>query len=173
MFLDSIFVGLVAGSVLVMTVFSDLSALAGPALRAMLADPSGYATSPGYLAFEPRMMQYSLALSAAQAVYAIVLLAWRGATFGQTICQIRVVPVDQGRHGGGLPIGQVLIRGVAFMLLYDLNTIVSVIAPDAATSFGWLLTLAGLLCVLWALWSPKKQCWHDMIARTQVVRPAG
>jgi uncharacterized RDD family membrane protein YckC len=80
-------------------------------------------------------------------LYMILLTWWSGQTLGKVITGIRVISARQPR--GKLTIGQVLLREVVGKLLSGL-------------SLG--------LGYMWAGWHPKKQAWHDLIAKTYVVR---
>ena len=77
-------------------------------------------------------------------VYRIAFWAWKGATVGGIICQLRVV------RGDGAPLGfpDALVRGLA--------SIFSVV-------------VLGLGC-LWVLKDQERQAWHDKIAGTYVVK---
>jgi uncharacterized RDD family membrane protein YckC len=76
--------------------------------------------------------------------YFVGFWAWKGATIGGTILQLRVVQA-QGR----LPnFGEAMVRG-----------------------FSGILSLAVVgLGGLWILWDPDRQGWHDRIAGTYVVK---
>jgi len=80
-------------------------------------------------------------------LYMILLTWWSGQTLGKYIVGIRVISARQPR--GNLTLGQVLLREVIGKLLSSL-----------ALSLGYL----------WAAWHPRKQTWHDLMARTYVVR---
>ncbi|WP_024985565.1 RDD family protein [Brevibacillus borstelensis] len=79
--------------------------------------------------------------------YAILLTWWTGQTLGKLITGIRVVNARQ--HRSQLTLGQVLLREVVGKFL-------------SALPLG--------LGYLWAGWNRKKQGWHDLIARTYVIR---
>jgi uncharacterized RDD family membrane protein YckC len=69
-----------------------------------------------------------------------------GQTVGKRICGVRVVDAETGQPGVG--IGRAIGR-----------------------YFGRILSgLVLLLGFLWMLWDPKKQTWHDKLARTIVVK---
>jgi uncharacterized RDD family membrane protein YckC len=76
--------------------------------------------------------------------YHIGFWAWKGATIGGIICQLRVVRVD----GAPLRLADALVRG--------LSSIFS-------------LAVLGIGC-LWILRDPEQQAWHDKIAGTYVVK---
>lgn len=105
-----------------------------------------------------------MTLSESFAVSMIALLcglAWhglflrlRGATPGKMVLGLRVVPVDQGRHPGGLGWGPALLRALVWVL------------PSLG---AWLFVLRVVDVVL-PLTNPRKQALHDLVARTQVVR---
>jgi uncharacterized RDD family membrane protein YckC len=76
--------------------------------------------------------------------YHIGFWAWKGATVGGIICQLRVVRVD----GAPLTLADALVRG--------LSSIFS-------------LAVLGIGC-LWILRDPERQAWHDKIAGTYVVK---
>lgn len=84
---------------------------------------------------------------------AYLLLLWRflGATLGQKLLGIRVVPVDQGRAHSPLGWGRAAARAGMFSLLS-------------------LIPLVALVNYLLPLWTSKRQTLHDMAGRTQVVR---
>jgi uncharacterized RDD family membrane protein YckC len=76
--------------------------------------------------------------------YFVGFWAWKGATIGGTILQLRVVQA-QGR----LPnFGEAMVRGLSGILS---------------------LAVVGL-GGLWILWDPDRQGWHDRIAGTYVVK---
>ena len=68
-----------------------------------------------------------------------------GQTFGKRAVQIRVV-----RQSNGAPLGYPLAIG-----------------RTLARFFDWFIFGLGLL---WAIWDPQHQTWHDKIAGTVVVR---
>jgi uncharacterized RDD family membrane protein YckC len=76
--------------------------------------------------------------------YHIGFWAWKGATVGGIICQLRVVRID----GAPLRLADALVRG--------LSSIFS-------------LAVLGIGC-LWILRDPERQAWHDKIAGTYVVK---
>ena len=88
-------------------------------------------------------------------LYHAGFLRWKSATPGKLICGLRVVPVDRGRDPGPLAWDSIGIR-VAFWVLPGIS---------------WFLRLFTLVDVLFPLWNPKRQALHDIVAKTQVVRP--
>lgn len=95
------------------------------------------------------------------AVSLVIALAWytlfvrfKGATPGKLITGLRVVPVDQGRHTGGLGWGPSISRALVWVL----------------PTINVLLMVLRVVDVVMAASSPKKQALHDAIAKTQVVR---
>lgn len=83
--------------------------------------------------------------------YATWFLALKAATIGQLACGLRVVPVDQGRAHQRLAVRTALIRNIAWQVI-------------------GAVPLLGFINLVVPLWSRKRQTWHDMIARTQVVK---
>ncbi|CAI8933022.1 putative membrane protein [Brevibacillus sp. IT-7CA2] len=80
-------------------------------------------------------------------LYMILLTWWTGQTLGKLITGIRVISARQAR--GNLSGGQVLLREVIGKFV-------------ASLVFG--------LGYLWVAWHPRKQGWHDLIAKTYVIR---
>ncbi|MFS0553580.1 RDD family protein [Brevibacillus sp. 179-C9.3 HS] len=80
-------------------------------------------------------------------LYLILLTWWSGQTLGKLITGIRVISARQAR--GSLSVGQVLLREVIGKFV-------------ASLVFG--------LGYLWVAWHPRKQGWHDLIAKTYVIR---
>jgi uncharacterized RDD family membrane protein YckC len=76
--------------------------------------------------------------------YHIGFWAWKGATVGGIICQLRVVRVD----GAPLRPADALVRGLSSL---------------------FSLAVLGIGC-LWILRDPERQAWHDKIAGTYVVK---
>ena len=76
--------------------------------------------------------------------YHIAFWAWKGATIGGIICQLRVVRVD----GAPLRPADALVRGLSSL---------------------FSLAVLGIGC-LWILKDPERQAWHDKIAGTYVVK---
>jgi len=120
-------------------------------------------------------------------VYVFFMLTFNSATLGQMACGLRVVPVDKGKAPRRLPIYSVVMRILFYTAIVSAISIVNLIItvnnpasislnnPTAAGYGGLsaLTTLAGIyqiMNVLWAAWDRKRQCLHDKIAHTQVVR---
>ncbi|GAA1435085.1 hypothetical protein GCM10009616_31240 [Microlunatus lacustris] len=97
----------------------------------------------------------TLASVAITFVYHAVFLRWRAATPGKLLCGLRVVPVDRGQAEGGLDGRRAVSRSLVW----------------AAPGLNTLLGLFQLVDVLFPLWHPRRQAIHDLVARTQVVRP--
>jgi uncharacterized RDD family membrane protein YckC len=70
-----------------------------------------------------------------------------GQTIGMKAMHIKVVRTD----GGAVTVGPAIMRAIG---MYVIDSIV----------------LGIPLGVLWCLWDAKKQCWHDKMANTVVVR---
>jgi uncharacterized RDD family membrane protein YckC len=77
-------------------------------------------------------------------LYCTVLLAWRGQTVGMMACSMKVVQTD------GMPIGfgTAVLRYICYFV--------------AAMPCG--------IGLLWMIWDPECQGWHDKLAKTYVVR---
>jgi len=136
-------------------------------------------TDPAY-GLEKAFMIYLVINLVIACVYAIVMLRFAGRTLGQMACGLRVVPVDQGQHTGGLPMGTVLARVAMYTLLPQCLSVFSMFlsfSSGLTSGLSSLLTFLGsgytIVNALWALWDVKNQCLHDKVARTQVVRPIG
>ena len=84
-------------------------------------------------------------------LYGFLLLRYKGATLGHMACGLRVVPTDQGRAPEGLSWGQAGLRHFMYM-------------------FIGLVPIVNIVNYLMAAFSDKRQTWHDMIAKTQVVK---
>jgi uncharacterized RDD family membrane protein YckC len=80
-------------------------------------------------------------------LYMVLLTWWTGQTLGKAITGIRVVSARQAR--GNLDAGQVFLREVIGKLL------------------SWLPIGLGYL---WVGWNQRKQGWHDLLAKTYVIR---
>lgn len=80
-------------------------------------------------------------------LYMVLLTWWTGQTLGKAITGIRVVSARQAR--GNLDAGQVFLREVIGKLLSSLPI-----------GLGYL----------WVGWNQRKQGWHDLLAKTYVIR---
>ncbi|MDR0435955.1 MAG: RDD family protein [Propionibacteriaceae bacterium] len=96
---------------------------------------------------------YAMVATVVALLYSTAMLSFKGATVGMLICRLRVVPVDQGLHVGGLPIGKAFLRCLAY---------------DLMAAFAVPLVIN----VLFPLWDRGRQTLHDKIVGTQVVRLA-
>jgi uncharacterized RDD family membrane protein YckC len=127
----------------------------------MNAAQSG-ASPPSSLDFQAQITQYLLPIALISLVisltYETVFLLWRGATIGKLILGIRVRRVgDAGSLGPVTALRrQVITAGVSIVAL----------VPFVST-IGSMLTL---LDDAWLLWDPRRQCLHDKIADTLVVK---
>ena len=88
-------------------------------------------------------------------LYHVGFLRWKSATPGKLLCGLRVVPVDHGRDPGPLAWNSICIRAAVWVL------------PGISA----FLAFVTLIDVLFPLWNPKRQALHDIVAKTQVVRP--
>ena len=172
--IDMALLSFVAGSALIYTVFGDavdlLIAWFNDAIRVAKANSTALPPLPPELV--PLEGKYTLALAAVTFVYCVAFLVWRGATPGQMLCGLRVVPFGQGRHQGGLSWVTAAIRVAVYLLLTTVALgIVTLAAPDASASLGGLFLILMLLTWLWPLWQPGRRGLQDLAARTQVVRP--
>jgi len=79
--------------------------------------------------------------------------AHNGQTLGTQIVGIRITDLQGG------PITMKQAWGRFLFYQFVINGIGS-----------WFLYIPPLLNVLWMLWDPNKQCWHDKVANTLVVR---
>ncbi len=86
-------------------------------------------------------------------VYGVVFLGTWGATLGQKLLKIKVVPFSRGKAKLGWL--QAIVRTLMWTLL---------------SHGGSFLLIVQLINVLLPLWQPNKQTIHDLIARTQVVK---
>ncbi len=129
--------------------------------EAMNAAQSG-GTPPSSLDFQAQITQYLLPIALISLVisltYETAFLLWRGATLGKLLLGIRVRRVGDA---GSLGLVTALRRQV-------ITVGVSVVAlvPFVST-IGSMLTL---LDDAWLLWDPRRQCLHDKIADTLVVK---
>jgi uncharacterized RDD family membrane protein YckC len=174
--LDSFVTGIV-GVILTLTVFSStidkMTASLLNLMQKVQANPQMSTTQVSNeltVAIDAVMGDFvvmSLVMAGVALVYATVMLIVAGGTIGQLICGMRVVPTDEGRRTKyGLKPGQALVRAFGY----------SVVSGGLSSSIqfvpilGFLWPILGLVNLLWPLWDPKRQCLHDKLARTQVVR---
>lgn len=123
------------------------------ALQQMLANPQAHPDINQLTqdVYSPAVMGLRALTLVIAIVYGTAMIAWRGQTVGKMALGIRVVPVDEGRHVGGLGVSRALKRQGA----YQLMTLI------------WPLDMIN---VLMPLWERRRQSLHDKIAKTQVVR---
>lgn len=96
--------------------------------------------------------RYSVISALVAGVYTILLIRFKGATLGKMAVGVRVRPLDRE----GLPTwGQSVLRWVT-------SDLVSLIPQVGG--------LYSLLNALWCLWDGKRQCLHDKLPKTVVVR---
>jgi len=81
-----------------------------------------------------------------------------GSTRGQTLGK-RSLNIATRDASSGLPIGPIR-AALRMFIMYVL-------------SLPLLLCIPGLLDVLWPLWDPRRQCWHDKVVGSVVVDLAG
>ncbi len=98
------------------------------------------------------IMKYSLVALLVGGVYHVTLIALRGATLGKSLLGVTVQRLaDQGRP-----------------------TWTDAVLRWATTDIPGLIPTVGglysLLDALWCLWDPKRQCIHDKLPKTVVVR---
>ncbi|CEG85325.1 RDD family protein [Propionibacterium freudenreichii] len=86
--------------------------------------------------------------------YSVLLQKFFAATLGQMLFGLRVVPVDHGTGPYRLSWSTALIRNGVYALIQAASYVV-----------GFLIVVNGL----WPLFQRRRQTWHDMVARTQVV----
>ncbi|SDT09836.1 RDD family protein [Microlunatus soli] len=89
-------------------------------------------------------------------LYFVLLWRFRGATLGQSICGLRVVPDGQGRNTERLPWPQAVIRALVWSVPFTAGTA--------------MLLLFGALNSLFPLWNAKRQAIHDIAAKTQLIK---
>jgi uncharacterized RDD family membrane protein YckC len=82
-------------------------------------------------------------------LYIILLTWWSGQTLGKMLTGIRVISARNGGIRGKLTLGQVILREVVGKML-------------SSIPLG--------LGFLWVAWGDRKRGWHDMIAKTFVIR---
>lgn len=141
------------------------------ASRRMLNDILAQAQAGNQTTTTPDLSKYgldtSVTLSLAAVSIGLALLYWvlcwrfRGASLGQMIAGIRVVPTGQGQAPRALPWTQAIVRGIVKTLLGEGNNL-----PGIGTLLGLLWFVSCLL----PLGQARRQTFHDMAARTQVVR---
>jgi uncharacterized RDD family membrane protein YckC len=116
--------------------------------RAAAGEPSGLPVLT-VLGLEAAFLLLALAWAY---VYQVEMMHRSGQTIGKRAMKLRVVPLDPTAR---------LTRGAA-----TLRWLVEVVAAVLVPGFGWLDGL-------WQLWDqPYRQCLHDKVARTVVVKLA-
>lgn len=165
--LDNILLGILSGLVAfpwTRRVFHGFMQLMRDSVNAAQAGQSAPTVTPDQLG------QYGITgattvLGAVTAVLTLLyfLLMWRfrGASLGQSMLGLRVVPTGQGRAPRGLDWSRTVRRAVVFSLLT---------AGSNLPVVGGLLMVVGLVNYLLPLGTAKRQTLHDMAADTQVVR---
>ena len=169
---DNVLLGLLSQILLMATVFSDIT----PAINAWSQEMMEAAYRGGTDITLPidlavRYGQLTLAQGGIYALYMMLMWVWRGATVGQLVCTLRVVPNGHGLHKGGLPLGKALMRTLVWAGLSTLGVgAFMVLLPGHATQilFAWVLVV--LVVALWPLFNAKRQGLHDLAGGTQVVR---
>ena len=156
--IDSIIVGVVV-VLLTFPIWSPLIAEFMNLFReAMEAARQGVTTTPPPPDFvmEPRM---TFLLGLAQVIigvaYNAVFLRLKGATPGKLMCGLRVVPLQQGRFAGRLEWNTCLVRALVWVV-------------PGISAWTWIFRVADAIV---PLTNPRQQAIHDMIAKTQVIRP--
>ena len=100
-------------------------------------------------------VRFSIMLLVALAYNGLLDGSEHGQTVGKRLLKIRTI--DAGT-GGMLGVTRGLGRaGISALLQF-------------ISGFSLLLTLPSLLDVLWPLWDPQRQTWHDKAAGSVVVR---
>lgn len=96
---------------------------------------------------------YALQAISLAVMLGYLVLCWKfmGATLGQRLMGMRVVPVDRGQAPRPLGWGATLVRALVF-------------------SFSGLLWFVQLISFVMPLFTRRRQTLHDMAARTQVVK---
>jgi uncharacterized RDD family membrane protein YckC len=92
------------------------------------------------------------------AYFALLNGADAGATLGKRLMRIRVA--DQ-YDGSSIGPGRAFLRWVLIGAFW--------IGAADGTVIGAFLSLPGLLNLLWPLWDPQRQAWHDKLANSVVV----
>ncbi|WP_344966700.1 RDD family protein [Streptosporangium fragile] len=94
--------------------------------------------------------------------YEFFMLGKGGQTVGKMVMGIKVVPVGAVLPPGGLPSGAALKRAGVLYGPYALNWV---------PFLSWVVSIFGLVNVLWLLWDrPLQQALHDKVAETVVVK---
>ncbi len=113
------------------------------------ADPFALYSDSGFLEAAALFTLLQLALSA---VYTIVLVRLRGATLGKMATGVRVRSWEsEGRPTWGQSVMRWLGR-------------------EGASNVPWVGGIYSVVDALWLLWDPRRQCLHDKLPRTAVVR---
>lgn len=113
------------------------------------ADPTALISDP---AFTSALLRFTLLGLLINGVYHVVMIALRGATLGKSIVGVKVQRIaDQARPTWT----DSLLRWATTDL------------PAAIPNIG---SLYSLLDSLWCLWDGRRQCLHDKLPKTQVVR---
>jgi len=126
------------------------------------------------------LLIYEVCAFAIAFLYNGLFLKYAGATLGQLACGLRVVPVDQGRAVRALSGRAIVLRILFYSVIPSLIGLGgTALQGTGALPLIWIAFLVSgagsiytLLNVLWPLWDAKRQCLHDKVARTQVVRPS-
>ncbi len=92
--------------------------------------------------------------------YEVGMVATRGATLGKMVINLKVIDAETGA------IPEWRESFLRWFVLNGIAAILSFFSPTIAT----LGVLVGILVALSILWDPRKQGWHDMAAKTYVVR---
>ncbi len=145
--IDGILVGIVASIV----GFPFLGrAMSG--LQDIIDSAEAGVSSPDTGSFTRPLIAFSLVAAVISAAYHVSLIATRGATLGKSAVGVKVQRlVDQGRPTWG--------ESAMRWATTDL--------PGLIPTVGGLYSL---LDALWCLWDPKRQCIHDKLPKTVVVR---
>ncbi len=149
--------------------FIVASSWIGPLLNAMetyfkaaMDSAQSGGTPPSSLQFEEQITAYLVPIAVISVVisllYETTFLMWRGATVGKLLFGIRVRRVaDPGRLGLVTALRrQVITVGVSAVALVPVISTVG--------------TMVQLLDYAWLLWDPRRQCLHDKVADTLVVK---
>ncbi len=159
--LDGLFVGIVIAIAASPWLTKIVSAFNTYFRAAMDAARTG-ANPPSSAAFQTEIAQYILPVALLSMVLTLVyetaFLTWRGATPGKMLLGTRVRRVDRS---GPLRLSEALRR----------QAITVGASAFAVVPFvGSLGSLVQLLDDAWLLWDPRRQCLHDKVADTVVVR---